>query len=178
MSLSSNYIYVVVLAVSLIIIGLCVHFLKGGFDDIAIYELEGERKVVVGKQFSGKVNNSQITAHFQSAQQLILDSAILGTLVRINRPSDTLESGEVDFFIGILLDKEMAEIPIDYEVLRFEPVKRFVIYLQMNKWFRPSSSRVDDLLSTKALDSGFEEPPIIVELYYVDDSMSVEAWIL
>ncbi len=170
--------YIIIIVFSLSVIGVSLYYLLGGFEEIRVYKLPGESKIVVGKHFIGKQTHRDIRKYFNEAQQLVLDSAIMGTLVRIINDNDSLEGDQVDFFIGVMIDGEMAEVPLGFTVNEYYPTNRFAIFMGMNKWVRPSSARIDVMLSGEAEKSGFDSSQgIIAELYYIDDSMSVELWL-
>ena len=170
------YKYLVLLVVSMAVIGVTVYYQLGGFKEVEVFELKGEQKVVVGRAYEGSGTHPDVRRYLIESQRLVLDSAINGTLARIvHRTSD--ESNMVSYFIGILIDGEMAEVPQGYEVRTYQPQRRFAVFLAMNKWVRPSSRKIDQMLNEQATAAGYDLPSTIAELYYVDDSMSVEGWV-
>jgi len=84
---------------------------------------------------------------------------------------------QVDYFIGIIIDGEMAEVPNGYQVQEYQSSRRFGVFISMDPLVRPSSRKINQLLKKKADQMNFILADHTFELHYADDSMSVEAWV-
>ena len=177
MKIKAFYIYVIIIFISVSVIGTSAYYLLGGFDEIVVYEMEGESRIVVGRRFIGKPTHRYVNKYFAESRNLILDRAINGTLTVIVNKNDSLKNNEVDYFIGIIIDGEMAEVPIGYQVLEYKSSKRFGVFISMDPLVRPSSRKINQLLKKKADQMNFVLADHTFELHYADDSMSVEAWV-
>ncbi len=177
MKIRSFHVYVMIIIVSLLVITTSAYYLLGGFEEVVVYELEGNSRIVVGKHFVGKQTDRTVNDYFTESRDLILDSAIIGTLTIVVYQNDSLKGREVDYFIGVSIEGDMAEVPAGYGVLEFESSKRLAVFLSMSPFVRPSPRKVNKLFQDKAAELGLELAPYVFELHYYDDSMSIEAWI-
>ena len=172
------FFYSLISIVSLGVILTCVYYWLGGFQEVKVYELQGQTKTIIGKSFTGRSNSKVVVDYLNECQQLVRDSTILGTVTRVVYKNDTLPSREAQYFIGIdIQEDEMVQAPLGFQIREFNSSKRFAIFLEMNRWVRPSPSTIDEMLSTTALERGFELGDKILEVYYIDDTMSVEGWV-
>ena len=83
MRIKAFYIYLMIIVISLSIIGACVYYLLDGFDEIVVYDMKGESRIVVGKHFIGKSTDRSINKYFTDSRNLILDTSIMGTTFKI-----------------------------------------------------------------------------------------------
>ena len=177
MKIKAFHIYLVTIFISLSVIATSIYYLLDGFDEIVVYELEGENRIVVGKHFIGKSTDRTINKYFTESRKLILDSAIIGTLTIVVNSNDSIQSNEVDYFVGIIIAGEMAEVPLGYQVREYQCSKKLAVFLSMHPWVRPSPRKINELFDEKAVETKIVLTNYSFELHYHDDSMSVEAWI-
>ncbi len=167
-------------AISILSIGIIlgsIYYWLGGFQKVNVYELQGIRKTVIGREFTGRSTSPQIVEYLNECRKLVLDSSIIGTVTRVVIKNDSLPANEVQYFIGVDIESEMAQAPLGFEIREFETSKRFAVFLDMNRWVRPSSKKIDHMIKQKATSLGYEIGGKVFEIYYIDDSMSVEGWV-
>ena len=173
----SLILYGLSIVFSLTIIGSYVYYDLGGFDDIDIYVFDVEERVVAGREFMGRSNSPLIVEYLNEARSLLEDRDFNGEVMRVVYQNDTLPFGEVHYFIGIGMEGEMAEVPDGLEVRQFSGSQKLAIFLSMSHWVRPSADTVDELMKTRADSLGLNLAPFLFEIYYSDDSMSIENWL-
>ncbi len=172
------FIYIFISVVSVCIILTSVYYWLGGFDEVNVYELEGQEKTIIGKYYKGYRNSPEITEYFNQCQRLVMDSSVIGTVTRVVYKNDSLAYNEVEYFIGIdLAEEQMAMAPVGFQIREFSSSKRFAVFLSMNPWVRPSSKKIDQMFESKAASMDYNLSDILLEIYYIDDSMSIEAWV-
>jgi hypothetical protein len=168
------FLYSLIIVVSLSIIAGSSYYLMGGMDEVIVYELPGEQKIIVGQEFTGRYTDKTIADQFYSARRLVLDSAIRGTLVQVVYENDTLADNEVSYFTGVEIIGTMAEVPLGYTVRKIQAESKFAVFLSMHPLVRPSPEKIEAMLASKADSLGMSLAPFIVEKHYPDNSMSVE----
>ena len=168
--------YIGIIVISMVIITASVYYLLGGTDKVEVFQLPAEQKIIVGKAFQGRPTDPTIERNFLAARRLLLDSAIIGTLTIVDYKSDTLENNEVSFFIGIAIKDRMVEVPEGFEVRKFSTQQKFALFLSMHPLVRPTSKKIEQMLTSTADSAGYDLKNFFIELHYYDDSMSVEAY--
>ncbi|MDH5609288.1 MAG: hypothetical protein OEY56_07390 [Cyclobacteriaceae bacterium] len=180
MKIPASYFYKGIILVSVAVIAWSVHYLYGilgGYEKVTVYEIEGTSRVVIGKSFIGRQTDPTIERYFSECREMISSHSVNGTLSLISYLNDTLDANEVDFFIGIAIEGEMAEVPQGFRVKEMESGKRLAVYLAMHPMVRPSPADVRHKLFEKGRELGLSTSNFIYELHYPDNSMVVEAWI-
>ena len=175
----SLVIYVGIIVISLSIIGYTLYYFydqMGGFDELEVIELNPIERKIVGITYQGKAQTATYEKAVAKCVDQISNKKLNGVLTIITYKSDTLESNEVSLFIGISLNSSMAEIPYDFEVRQLSSKNRYGMFLSMHPAVRPAIDRVEEMLSSQAKTDGKELLPMFMELYYPDDSMTIEAW--
>ena len=171
-------VYLLIIAASISTIAGCAYYLMGGMDEVIVYELPGEQKIIVGQEFKGRHTDKKIAEHFYDSRKLVLDSAIRGTLVQVVYQNDSLADNEVAYFTGVEIEGTMAEVPLGYSVRKIQASSKFAVFLSMHPLVRPSPEKIEAMLASKADSLGMSLAPFIVEKHYPDNSMSVEVLVL
>ena len=171
-------LYSFIILISLTIIAGSSYYLMGGMDEVIVYKLPGEQKIIVGQEFRGRYTDKRIAEQFYSVRKLVLDSAIRGTLVQVVYDNDSLADNEVSYFTGIEIEGTMAEVPVGYSVRKIQASTKFVVFLSMHPLVRTSPEKIEGMLATKADSLGMSLAPFIVEKHYPDNSLSVEGLVL
>lgn len=175
-----KFVYAAIIAISLAIISGSLYLVYeklGGFESVEIFELAPLKRTVVGRHFKTRYSNKVLEEHFIRSKELILADKIDGDLMVVNYLSDSLADNEVDQFIGIALKEDMAEIPVDFDIVEFQSKNRYVTFLSMHPLVRPASKEIEALIFAKAQEEGKELEDFFFELHYEDNSMSIEGWI-
>jgi len=87
-----------------------------------------------------------------------------------------LTEGEVSLFIGVILTEESAEVPMDYELKKFNCHQKLVAFLSMHPMVMPNATEVELKLKQKADSLNIELSNFIFEMHYPDNSKIIEAW--
>ncbi|MBV6644713.1 MAG: hypothetical protein KI790_04655 [Cyclobacteriaceae bacterium] len=176
MKIRPLHIYVLVSAVSLIVIGYSVYYLLGGFDKIKVYQIEGGKWSVAGQYFEGEYSPRTIESYFERARDLILEKRMEGTLCVVNYYTDDMGEDNVKLFVGVMLGKDMTEIPQGFEVREFEAEKKLAVFLSMHPLVRPTPPKIHGLIFGEAQELNVQLQDYFFELYYQDNSMSIEGF--
>ncbi len=173
-------IYLGVIVLSLSIIGYTLYYFydqMGGFKELTVVKLEPVERTIVGTSYAGKAQTPTYESIVEKCIEQIQNNKLDGVLTIISYKRDTLEANEMDLFIGITLNSSMAEIPYNFEVREFKSKTRYAVILDMHPLVRPLTNTLEELIQNTAKDNGDELRNMFVELYYLDDSMTVEAWV-
>ncbi len=175
----SMILYLGVIAASLTIIGFSLNYFykqMGGYDELNVITLEPVNRTIVGTSYRGKAQTPVYEELVANCVDQIRNNKLDGVLTIISHKHDTLEANEVNLFVGISLNSAMAEIPYDFEVKELESKDRYAVMLSMHPMVRPSVNKVEKLIIDQAAADSKTLEPMFMELYYMDDSMTVEAW--
>lgn len=149
----------------------------GGFDEVKVYRLESIKRTVVGKHYKTRYSDEELEDQFIRCRELIASKRIAGDLVVFNYLNDSLKPNEVEQFIGVMLKEDMAEIPVDFDLVEFESKKRYAVFLSMHPLVRMPEKKLKTMIQDAAAADGNDLQEFYVEIYYADNSMSVEAWV-
>ncbi len=175
----TGYLYLLAGLISLsLIVYLLFHFYDkmGGFEEPEVIKLDPLERNIAGITYQGKAQTIEYEEIMNRCADLIRNEKLDGTLSIISYKNDTLESNEVDLFIGIALQASEVNVPDDFEIKSFNTNLRYATVLTMHPVVRPSVETIENLLILRATQDGRELQPIFAEFYYAADSMTVEAW--
>lgn len=173
-------IYLGIIILSLSIIGFTLYYFynqMGGFKELTVVKLNPIERTMVGTSYMGKAQTPTYEKIVEKCVEQIQNNKLDGILTIVSYRQDTLESNEINLFIGVTLNSSMAEIPYDFEVRKFKSNMRYAVFLDMHPMVRPLTSTLEELLQKTANENGDELRNMFVELYYQDDSVTVEAWV-
>ncbi len=163
-----------IILVLLILIGTSIYYLLGGFKEVEVYEVPGEKRNIVGKYFRGYYAHPDLESIWQETQQLLQSGSLTGELVVVNYQNDSLDNDEVEQFIGISLSGGMAEIPAGYDVLEINTSQKLAIYLSMHPLVRPNPITIENMFADYAAGKELSTEPLTIEIHFPDNSMSIE----
>ncbi|MEQ8555968.1 MAG: hypothetical protein RIC06_17690 [Cyclobacteriaceae bacterium] len=172
-------LYLGIIVISLSIIGFTLYYFykdMGGFDEMVVVELEPIKRTIVGLSYTGKAQTPEYEELVAKCVDQIKNNRLKGVLTIVSHKHDTLENTEMHIFIGVTLQSSMAEIPYDFEVKDLTSKARYAVNLTMHPMVRPSVEDVENQLLEHAQRKSKELLPMFVELYYMDNTMTVEAW--
>lgn len=172
--------YGVVILISLMIIGatlFSVYKNLGGFDKVEVYELEPIKRTLVGRHFFTRYTDKALEDQFMRCRELIATNQISGDLMIVTYQNDSIEGDEIDQFIGIGLKEDVAEIPVDFDIVEFTSNTRYAVFLSMHPMVRPTPEELEGRMWAKAQEDGLELEDYFFEIHYQDNSMSLEGWI-
>ncbi len=162
------------ITILLIVIGSSVYYLLGGFTEIVVYEVPGERRNIVGKYFQGYYSHPDLEDIWSECRRRIVDGSLDGNLAVVNYQNDSLDNDEVEQFIGVALAGGMAEIPSGFEVMEVKMEKKLAIFMSMHPLVRPNPISIEERFAAYAQEKGLKLGKYTLELHFQDNSMSVE----
>lgn len=173
-------IYVAIAAISILVIGFSLNYIYGnlgGYEPIETYKLDPIKRTVVGKHFKTRYTDKVLEEQYLKCRELVANKKINGELTVITYFDEALEENHIKQFIGVTLQEDVAEIPVDFEIRDFESKSRYAIFLSMHPLVRPTAAKTEALLHAKAQEEGFELESFIFELHYQDNSVALEGWV-
>lgn len=173
---SSTYLYWLLSFVSLVVILMSVYYYMGGFDEVKTYKSDGSNYAIVGKWLRGEVARKEEAVLFNEVRDKLIRNKLSGTLCMVDYASDTLTKGEINRFVGILLNNTVSAIPSGYTVLELSDSVTFRAALTMHPLVMPNSRKVRQLLETHAARENEVLDSFTIEHYYVDNSVMVEVF--
>jgi len=177
-SIRKRYLILIIAFLAIIIASLIyLYDLLGGNEEIKIYENTQVERVIAGRRYIGRQTNPEIEKYFTEARELITTNKINGDLVMVQFENDSINNNQIDLFIGISIESEMAEIPSNYEIMEFKSTKKLSIFLSMHPFVRPTPSEVQEFFDSYATENSLILSPYTIEIHYPDNSLAIEAWV-
>jgi len=152
------------------------YYLLGGFQEVKVYKLPSETKLIAGKYFYTTYSDEAPQTHFDQCVELILEGSVKGVITTVDYLPDTLNEKMRMQFIGITLEKRMAELPAGFEVREYKSKERFVATLSMNPIVRPPIPTIENMLEEVAKKENYKLQDFFIRMRYPDNSVQVEAW--
>ena len=99
-------------------------------------------------------------------------------LTYIEFENDTIGEDSVHYFVGASIDEvnNVVMLPAGYDYKEFKTDKIFKVFITQHTLVRPTPDEIDEIMEVKAIEEGVVLQPISFELYYKDNSLSVEYW--
>ena len=169
-----KYLYWLLSFISLLVISMSIYFFLGGFHKIKVVQSKNNHYSIAGKTIQGIGVHREEKVLWEEVKKMIVDKKLHGDLCIINYRPDTLEDKEIYRFIGVLLNEDVAIIPAGYSVTEIKAETTFLAALTMHPLVRPSSEKMDNLLTDFADSLGYTVRNYTLERHYIDNSMLVE----
>ncbi len=134
-----KYVYYGITIVSVVVVGLSIKYLLGGYEEINIVEGGSVEHTIAGKFLRGKDLEEDREAIRQTSREELAKGRLKGQLASIYYYPDTLQAGEEIQFVGIAFEGSIVTLPAGFEVLELEANSSLSTLLTMNSIFRPRS---------------------------------------
>jgi len=176
--LRAKIIYSVIIVVCLGIIAWSTYYTLGGFDPVEVYVMEGNERTVIGKEYIESYDYEEFHARMQETIAQIDSGRLKGMLTVVVYENENIGKDSIHYFLGASQDviKNVVRLPAGYEYKEFRTEKVFKMFITQHFLVRPSPEEIDELAQIKAIEEGVILQPLSFELYYEDQSLSVERW--
>lgn len=170
--------YLAVIIVCLIIIAWSTYYTLGGFEPVEVYVLEGSERTVIGREYIEKYRPSDFDSLMRETKTAIDSGRLKGMLTVIFFENDEIGEDSVHYFIGASREgiKSVLRLPAGYSYKEFRTSKIFKVFMTQHVLVRPTPEEVAELVQIKSIEEGVVLQPVSFELYYPDESFSVEYW--
>lgn len=171
-------IYLAIIILCLIVIGFSTYFSLGGFDPVQVYVMEGKERTVIGNEYIEKFDREGFGKKMKETRAAIDSGKLTGMLTLVIYENDTIGKDSIHYFIGASIDevKDVLRLPAGYSFKEFTTDKVFKVFITQHALVRPTPEEINELMEIKAIEEGEVLQPISFELYYQDESLSVEQW--
>lgn len=171
-------IYLTIIFSSLIIIGFSTYYALGGFEEIEVFVLEGKERTVVGNEYIEKYDYYEFSRRMKETRSAIDAGKLKGMLTLVIFEDETIGKDSIHYFLGASVDEisDVLRLPSGYDYKEFKTDKAFKIFLTQHPLVRPTPNETKELATIKAKEEGKMLLPFSFELYYEDESLSVEFW--
>ena len=172
------YFYSVIIVLCLIIIAWSTYYTLGGFDPVEIFIMEGKERTVIGKEYIEKYRLADFDIRMLETRAAIDSGRLNGMLTVVFFKNETIGSDSVHYFIGASVDevKDVFRLPAGYDFREFKSEKIFKIFITQHWLVQPLPEEIEELMQIKSIEEGEVLTPFWFEMYYEDESLSVEYW--
>ena len=172
------YFYSVIIVLCLIIIAWSTYYTLGGFDPVEIFIMEGKERTVIGKEYIEKYRLADFDIRMLETRTAIDSGRLNGMLTVVFFKNETIGSDSVHYFIGASVDevKDVFRLPAGYDFREFKSEKIFKIFITQHWLVQPLREEIEELMQIKSIEEGEVLTPFWFEMYYEDESLSVEYW--
>ena len=174
----AKQLYLAIIIVCLIIISLSTYYTLGGFDSVEVYMMEGGERTVIGKDYFEKYDYDSFKERFIDTRTAINSGRLKGMLTVVFFKNQRIGKDSVHYFVGASVNeiKDVLRLPAGYSYIEFKTDKIFKVFITQHRWVRPVPHKVNEIIEVKAIEEGVVLQPHSFELYYEDESLSVEKW--
>lgn len=174
----AKLIYSAIIVVCLIIIMWSTYYTLGGFDPVEVFVMEGKERTVIGKEYIEKYDYDAFGKKMKETRKAIDSGRLKGMLTVVFFENDTIGSDSIHYFLGASKDevKNVVMLPAGYDYKEFETNKILKVFMTQHPLVRPNPEEINELMEIKAIEEGVVLQPVWFELYYQDESLSVEYW--
>ncbi|MEO9872763.1 hypothetical protein [Ekhidna sp.] len=170
--------YMAVIVICLIIISVSIYYTLGGFDPVDVFVMEGKQRTVIGKEYVEKYDFEIFGGRFDETKAAIDSGFLKGQLTVLFYDEYNLGKDSVHYFMGASIEEinDVLRLPAGYTYKEFKTDKIFKIFITQHWLVRPVPEEMKELMEVKAIEEGAVLQPVSFELYYEDESLSVERW--
>ncbi len=174
----SKQFYLTIIISSLIIIGFSTYYTLGGFNTLEVFVMEGKERTVIGKEYIEKYNSSDFSKKMKETRKAIDSEILKGMLTVVFLENNTIGKDSVHYFIGASLDgiKGVVRLPAGYTYKEFKTDKIFKLFITQHWLVQPVPNKIAEMMVVKSIEEATVLHPYWFELYYEDESLSIEYW--
>ncbi len=170
--------YLAIIILCLIIIGFSTYYTLGGFDPVDVFVMEGKGRTVIGKEYIEKYDYDAFGEKMKETRASIDSGKLRGMLTVVMFENEEIGKDSIHYFLGASVDEisDVLRLPAGYDYQEFRTDKLFKIFLTQHPLVMPTPDEMKELAQIKAIEEGEVLQPFSFELYYEDESLSVEFW--
>ena len=170
-----KYIYHAITVVSLVVVGLSVKYLLGGYDEIIIKESDAIDYVIAGRYIDHTWSDEDKESWQEELTGRITGGKMKGRQVVIAFFPDSLKTASPVRFSGIAMGGNIVTIPPGYQVVDINEPKGLETLLRMHPLVRPELSEVRAKMIQMASKKGLKLDERLLLFYGQKDSLTVKA---
>ncbi|MEQ9466067.1 MAG: hypothetical protein RLN88_01575 [Ekhidna sp.] len=170
--------YSIIIVLCLVTIILSTYYSLGGFDPVEVYVMAGKGRTVIGNEYIEKYDYTTFDKRMKETRAAIDSGKLKGMLTVVFFKNESIGEDSIHYFMGASIDeiKDVLRLPAGYSYREFSTPKVFKIFMTQHTLVRPNPEEVARLMEVKAIEEGTLLKPYWFELYYQDESLSVEYW--
>ena len=159
----------------LLVVALGAFYILGGFNEPKLEVTEVDTYKVAGNYYRGIYERDTIAALFFNSKGMLEANSLSGDLAVINfRP---LTEDSVHMFVGVLLEKEAAEISQGTEAIAIEGGKMIRATIESHSVVMPTREKIEAKIEKFATENNLAITDTTIERYVADDKLIIEKFI-
>ncbi len=170
--------YLAIIIICLIVIGFSTYFTLGGFDPVEVFVMKGTGRTVIGKEYIEAYDYDAFGKKMKETRAAIDSGRLKGMLTVVMYEDERIGKDSVHYFLGASVDEisDVLRLPAGYDYVEFRTNKLFKVFLTQHPLVLPSPQEIRELAQVKAIEEGTVLQPFSFEMYYEDESLSIEFW--
>lgn len=167
-----------IIVVCLIIISVSIYYILGGFEPVNVYLIDGTSRVVIGKEYFIPDDREAFFQKMDSARMDIENEKLKGDLTAVIYENDTIAEDMIHCFIGASRDgiKGVVRMPAGFKFRQFTTDQIFKVFITQHWLVQPLPEEIEEMIQVRSIEEGKVLQPLTFEVYYPDNSLSVEKW--
>ena len=154
------------------IIGFYVYL--GGLNEVKVSVEQVSDYHLVGKPFKGKANDPFIEGAFFEARQYLESQKLNGILTIVHYKDTTLNNKEIKLFIGVKLNKGIADLPEGYQRLTIPAQRAIRATIEAHNVVMPKPSSIESDIKEKAQILDLKMASVTIEQYLSERELLVD----
>lgn len=170
---SFRRIFLIGFPVLLVIIAI-VYVILGGFKEPEIKIAESPGYIILGKRFTGKLDERKLKETYKEAQEKYRDGELNGVFAVMHFHEPNVNTGKVDAVIGVVVKDSLSEKPegFNYFTWRKGPVVQTKILSHYS--VAPSPETINEVMNKLAESKGYKVENGSLERYLESNHLEVE----
>lgn len=160
-------------------VGLLIFGQLGGFNEIMYRRIESVSYIIIGKEYRGAGNSSELEELFNESRTLIEEKIPNGVLVIVSYEHPDQARHIIHYFIGVLLDEIPDNLPNGFDILEINAPGTVSALIEASSLVMPTSTTVrkgakeyltaDESLNNFSIEKYLEEGMIEIDFPIMKD---------
>jgi hypothetical protein len=165
---------VLIIVSFLLIVGMITYIALGGLTKPAISTIQVSGYTMAGIAFKGMASNEELLQLFNQTRTFHQEKKLPGTLAALYYDTQASEKGEVDAFVGVLVNDTTASLPEKYTYKHIEARQAVQAKITTHYLVAPSPEKIRASLLNYAQEKGLPLQELVIEQYLEESHILIE----
>jgi hypothetical protein len=166
--------FIFILIAALLLAGLGIYVALGGFTKPVIATVPVSGYIMAGVAFKGSASNEDLLQLFEQTRELHQENKLLGTLAALYYDIPQSDKGQVDAFIGVIVEDSTAKLPSAYSYRSVAAKQAIQANITIHYLVAPSPEKIRTTLLDYAREKGLPLQNFVIEQYLNNNHIIIE----
>ena len=165
---------ILIVASFLLISGIIAYIALGGLRKPEISTVDVSGYTMAGIAFKGRASNEDLLQIFEQTRTYHQENKLPGTLAAVYYDTKASDKGEIDAFVGVIVQDTLATLPNKYSYRKLPAAKAVHATITSHYLVAPSPEKVRAGLLNYAQEKGLPLQELVIEQYLKDSHIVIE----